>query len=199
MNDSNFIIKGTCLIKYIGNERDVIVPDGITRISGNCFSMTKIETVTLPETVEDIGHYAFAFCRHLSWINLVNGIRSIGDNAFYGCINLFYINCNSTDTTTLFLPKNLECLGKYAFAGLNVEAIKFNGTKIKTISKHCFSYCYNLHSVYLPNCLAEIESCAFEGNRSLKKLSIPNSVKHIGSRAFYKCLSLVLMIIRICA
>lgn len=186
MSDSNFIIKGTCLIKYIGNERNIIVPDGITRISGNCFSMTKIDTITLPNSVEEIGRYAFAYCKHLSLINLVDNIKSIGDGAFRGCKCLMCFD----DKSTLHLPENLEYLGSYSFANTSIKHVVFHGNHLKSISKHCFAECTNLSDIKLPDNILKIETCAFNNDTLLQWIKIPDSTKSIGPKAFGGCISL---------
>lgn len=61
----------------------------------------------LPETVTEIGKYAFANCKHLESINIPENIAKIGYHAFFGCTSLASLtiknrNCkidNESDTT----------------------------------------------------------------------------------------------------
>ena len=70
------------------------------------FAETKISTITLPETVESIGNYAFSNCASLSSIEIPGSVRTIGDHAFYETSALKEITFN----------EGLESIGKYAFA-----------------------------------------------------------------------------------
>ena len=51
---------GEMVVKYIGTEEDVVVPEGIKAIGDNAFSdCGTIVTVSLPESLVWVGHHAF--------------------------------------------------------------------------------------------------------------------------------------------
>ena len=51
------------IISFIGNgKREVTVPEGVIRISDEAFFGSNIETITLPNSLQTIGKYAFAEC-----------------------------------------------------------------------------------------------------------------------------------------
>jgi len=101
---------------FIGNERlnSVTILDGVTGVTsiGNdafalCSSLSKL---TMGNTVETIGSYAFKAC-NIYFVNIPDGVISIGDNAF-----------NSFDTdgiTQLVIPASVKEIGVQAFAGNN--------------------------------------------------------------------------------
>ena len=72
-----------------------------------------LENVILPETVTQIGDYAFADCYQVKHIPLPKSLKSIGTSAFDGCVNIEEIQ----------LPEGVEFLGEYAFKGLTIEEI----------------------------------------------------------------------------
>ena len=52
----NFRISGTILLKYLGSESRVVVPEGITRIAEEAFAGNEaIDRVVLPDSVQRIG------------------------------------------------------------------------------------------------------------------------------------------------
>ena len=66
-NSNDFVINNGILEKYIGRNRDVIIPDSVTRIRwwafGGCTSLTSI---TLPDSVTSIGTLPFCACSKLT-------------------------------------------------------------------------------------------------------------------------------------
>jgi hypothetical protein len=62
--------------------------------------------VTIPDSVTNIGNYAFDLCTALSSVTLGNGLTTIGEGAFAGC----------PDLTGIAIPSNVLFLGDGAFA-----------------------------------------------------------------------------------
>lgn len=82
----DFKIKNNVLVKYVGKESKVVIPDGIEIIGKRAFKhCEKITNITLPTTVVAIETSAFKHCKLLSKINLNEYITTIGDRAFKFC------------------------------------------------------------------------------------------------------------------
>ena len=88
--DSDFVTFGNTLISYTGSEKEVVIPEGITRICGNTFNSEEIEEIILPSTIEIIGDGLFLNCMNLKSIlftsskpAILNGIIADGDVVFY--------------------------------------------------------------------------------------------------------------------
>ena len=61
-NAKDFVIENDILKKYIGQEQNITIPNGITKIGENAFDMFQrrfITKITIPEGVTEIGEYAF--------------------------------------------------------------------------------------------------------------------------------------------
>lgn len=85
-HSDDFIISGTKLLKYIGNETKVDIPEGITELASCLFwDNQKIEEVHLPESLISLGGDTFYNCYNLKSINIPKNVRFVGNNPFAGC------------------------------------------------------------------------------------------------------------------
>ena len=147
----------------------------------------------------EIGTYAFSYCRRLTSLTLPAGITSIGDDAFEGCSGLTSLNLPASITsigtgafygcgglTSLTLPASITKIGDYAFSdcrrltSLTLPA----GTKI---GFRAFYGCSGLTSLTLPASITLISDVAFEGCSGLTSLNLPTSITKIGDSAFKDC------------
>ena len=89
INTNDFNISGALLNKYLGVEKDVVVPKGIIAVERKAFAeCRKIKSVTIPASVKHIRHSAFENCKALTDIKLHDGELTIEDHAFKGCNKL---------------------------------------------------------------------------------------------------------------
>jgi hypothetical protein len=106
MNIKDFIINGTTLVKYIGHDYSVKVPNGITIIGEGCFDNNNyIVLVTLPDGLKSIKNRAFYECFHLKQINIPDTLNYIGRWAFSACHNL----------KSLIIPNSIHDIDYCAF------------------------------------------------------------------------------------
>ncbi len=84
----------------------VIIESGITRIGNYAFYAMNIKSVSIPDTVTEIGDCAFFWCwNNLNNVVIPDSVKSIGVGAFNQCGNLDNIS----------LPDGIEHIGRYAF------------------------------------------------------------------------------------
>jgi hypothetical protein len=76
------VIDGRTIVKYDGNDKDIVIPEGIEYIGTSVFSKTDIERVTFPQSLKGIGNFAFSECKHLSEIVIPSGVLFVGARAF---------------------------------------------------------------------------------------------------------------------
>lgn len=155
---SEFVIEGTCLEKYIGIQRDVVIPEGITEIGSFAFSdCDYLESVILPDSLRKIGKYAFSDCGLLRSVVLPYQIDSLGENAFNNCGRIYEISipgtvkhipewlCSGCDgLVKVFIEEGVQTIADYAFNG---EAAKdvFLPASVDHIEKYAFSYGAKFH------------------------------------------------------
>ena len=80
---------GGFLTHYYGNDREVVIPEGVSFISYYAFAGNeKITSVIIPEGVKIIQDCAFFNCKNLSKITLPKSLMKISKSAFEGCDKL---------------------------------------------------------------------------------------------------------------
>lgn len=161
-------LDGECL-------QELVIPDGMTRISPKAFEYyTKLTSVTLPGSVQSIGSKAFSWCRGLTRVNIPESVRYIGAEAFACCEQLINVT----------LPEGLTEIEKNVFR----QCTHLVGVKIPqsvmSIGAAAFYHCERLPEVSIPERLKSIGDSAFEGCKKLRSMELPKSVLTVGSRAF---------------
>ncbi|MBQ7761570.1 MAG: leucine-rich repeat domain-containing protein [Clostridia bacterium] len=176
--EGNFEIVDGILMKYNGNDKDVIVPEGVIGIGLGAFSRNySIENVYLPDSVKFIDNIGFFVCQKLKNINLPKGLERIGECAFYGCIDL----------EELVLPDSLIEIDVRSFYEMkSLKQIKIP-EGIKEIPYEAFAYCERLEKISLPSSLEKICDSAFQSCNKIEELKIPDGVCEIDVYAFGSC------------
>ena len=139
-----------------------------------------IEEVEIPDTVTEIGSYAFHNFLGLKKINIPNSVTRIGREAFYLCSSLVSIT----------IPNSVTSIGEYAFEDCSsLTSITISGS-VTSIEFGTFSGCSSLTSMAIPDSVTSIKRNGLGYCRGLINITIPNSVTSIGSSAFDSCSSL---------
>lgn len=76
------VIVNNVIIDTVDCKGDVVIPAGIVAVSGSGFANTRVTSVTIPDSVTEIGDYAFYGCDYLKSITIPESVTYIGDSAF---------------------------------------------------------------------------------------------------------------------
>ena len=173
----------------------VTLPDGLVEIGNYAFSGCKnLESVALPESLTTLGSEAFRSCKSLKTIKISSGVTTVPNYCFDGCSSLKSVTIPEGVTTigevafyhcdlnALTLPESLETIEYYAFGGnRSLKSVNIPA-KVKTIGAQAFYDC-GLTELVIPEGVQTIDGSAFYGN-SLQNLTLPSTIKSIGSSAF---------------
>ena len=152
--------------------------------AGRCYPAYKYEpdvAYNIPDSVRNIGDYAFHDCGGLEKINVPNGVTSIGYSAFWGCGGIVSIN----------IPDSVTSIGEEAFFSCGIESITIPGG-VAHIKAGTFYGCGDLKTINILEGVSSIDRFAFESCISLKKITIPKSVSSISQNVFLDCDNVVI-------
>ena len=182
--------------KSTNNPKDIVIENGIERISAGAFSGSNIASITIPDSVTKIGASAFYDCTELRQVNLGNGIKTIAADSFYGSgiisitipdnVNKIeeeaFANC--TKLTQIYFGSGLMTIAPYAFMGSSINSISIPDS-VTEIGQGAFLDCSELKEVHLGNGITEIKNRTFMNCAKLEAINIPNSVTALYSYGRY--------------
>ncbi len=179
------------LLGYHGTETEITLPNKINDSNYAIYKYafykcSRLESVTIGNSVTSIGAGAFRYCSSLTSITIPDSVTSIGMYAFDNCDSLQY---NVSDNAK-YLGNNSNpyvCLMEIIDTSITMFNIP---TTTKFIYQYAFYYCSSLKSVTIPNSVTSVGNYAFEYCDSLTSITIPDSVTIIGQYAFRYCYSL---------
>ena len=201
VDSSGYVINNGVLIKYLGKETSIKIPNSVISIGNSAFyGCSGLTSIEIPSSVTSIGNYAFSGCSGLTSIEIPSSVTSIGNYAFSGCTGNLTINCNipsassywysafsNSKFSSLKIGDGVDTIGDYAFYGCSSLTSVAIENSVKSIGNSAFYGCSGLTSIEIPSSVTSIGNYAFSGCTGLTSVEIPNSVKSIGEDAFYNC------------
>ena len=194
-NTFDFNLTTGTITKYNGTDTVVVIPSKIngvtvTTIGTDAFLGLNITSVTIPDSVTEIGANAFAGCTNLTsvtyggdWSNLT--IQS-GNPAVQDAANAPLFDFEFTPDNTAVIVTNYKYNG--AAADVTIPS-RYKGKPV-TMIDHAAFFNSAVTSVTIPDSVTSISDEAFINCPKLTNISIPNSVTYIGFSAFSSCTSL---------
>lgn len=202
------------ILKYNGNETDITIPsklDGcrVTSIFPSAFSYCEnLTSVTIPDSITDIGSEAFKFCTNLKSVTIGSNVTSIAYRTFYNCRSLknviipnsvksigylaFY---NCTDLSSVTIGNGVTSIDDEAFRFcMSLKSITI-GDSVTSIGEYAFDTCTSLTNVTISKSVTDINDFLFQYCDSLESVTLGNSVTSIGDYAFLGCTNLTSVII----
>ncbi len=203
-NIDEFQIENGILIKYTGNDENVIIPDGITKIGDSAFQDCDcLENVTIPNSVTSIGDYAFSNCCDLMGVTIPDSVTEIGNCAFEECIGLESVtipgsvikigDCAFLDCSGLVSVNILEGvinLGDAAFYNCSKLVNVSIPSSVRNIDFETFNRTEWLGNEMKKSPLVIVNHILIYGSSDNGEVVIPKDVTSIAEYAFSSCSNL---------
>lgn len=193
LNDIEYSI-GSDYLKVIGYDKDRMKGSpkivGNVKYGGKLYKVTIIgegafedctilTSITLPNTIIDIDHFAFMNCKNLTSVTMSNSVEWMGNSAFFYCSSLKTIKLSSSLTnigkysfegctalTSITIPNSVTIINHYAFHGSGLTSIDIPNS-VTEIGKNAFTNCSGLTSIhckaknvpYASSALVDHENC----------------------------------------
>ena len=200
----------TLAVFPLGRRGLFAVPEGVELIAENAFSECLLDGAIFPETLREIGYYAFGYCRNLAEVQIPASVESIGEFAF----------CD-TGLEALSISSSVKAIGSGAFCDCvhlseivvdernesygardgilcskdGTELLCYPGGRqgaytipahVRTLDSYAFSG-VGLTSVIIPNTVETIFSSAFRHCENLVSVELPNNLTLVPDEMFTYC------------
>lgn len=173
MGEKSYLVSGVGLVA----EYDVVIPatfNGcpVVGIMDNAFkNNTFIRSVTIPNSITDIGSFAFAGCSNLRSVDVGNGTHHIGVDAFSDCNGLEELNIHDIASWCDVILDNKKSNPLYYAQNLYFNGVLTNEIvipeNVSTISRYTFINGKSITSISIHDDVKDIEEYAFEGTSYL--------------------------------
>lgn len=185
-------------VKYIGNSAfkncnsliSINLPEGVKEIGDNAFENCcsipqPFEVlVSIPKTVQYIGKYAFAGCKNISYVHMMDGcgVKQIDEGTFLGCDRMEKFD----------MSDGVQIIGEQAFKDCkslsNIDCLKTVGLpeNMKEIKSRAFENCESLGLV-LTNGEIKKEADSFNNANRMKeanKNGLDPNVEIVGDQVY---------------
>lgn len=175
------------------------IPDDIVRIGEFAFARSDLQSIRIPNGVEEIGYAAFYHCDSLTDVVIPQSVQNIevaaftktpwlteweqngnGDFLIVGDSILMDYRGNDSEVV---IPDNVKQIGAEAFKNCESITQVQIPDSVEIIGEAAFMGCSNLVNIEGGNCVKEIRDRAYAGC-PITTVKIPASVEKIGLRAF---------------
>lgn len=136
-----------------------------------------LTSVVMPNSIMNIGNYAFFRCKNLTSVTFSNAVTSIGIYAFAECVKL----------KSLVMPDSINEIGRYAFHKCSSLVSVSLPNELTEISDGCFAVCTELTSISIPEKVTKIGDHAFYYCMVLEVVKMGRKVSLIEASAFDGC------------
>lgn len=191
------------MFAYCTSLRTVNLPDTFTQISRNMFAhCTSLESFTLPRDCNYIAYQGFFGCSNLRNFTFNNKLETISDRVFVGAAitvnnlpdsvksigeNAFNHFADGHSCTLNFtkLPDSLERISGSTFYGWNPFYLEsFPAGLVYILGNNPFYNTLFPETICIPEGTSAIYENAFDSNRNIKKVVLPQGITSINAEAF---------------
>ena len=186
----------------------------VTTIGNAAFRDSSVTSVTIPDSVTEIGANAFAGCTNLTSVNYIGGdwskltiqsgnpaVEDAAKDAANEQLFDFEFILNNTAVIVIsykgtaadvtipsrYKGKPVTVIDPVAFYNNSAVTSVTIPDSVTAIPDYAFGFCSQLTNISIPNSVTFIGFSAFNSCTSLKSITLPSSLNTIQSYAFYNC------------
>jgi len=184
--------------------KTVTLPETVVKIADMAFYQCQaLSSVNFPASLKEIGQMAFQDCTALSDIVLNEGLESIGHDAFRACTGPERLTIPSTVSKVDYAAfyrcsniKEVEILPSVDNPSITVNDRAFGGGSVnklilgRTIQHDAYNTPFKECSpeeIIFGEAWKDITNIGLGGKESLKSVSFPATLEHIGTNTFTGC------------
>ena len=198
----NFVSEGANPISmtnglYLNGEliKDLVIPDSVESIGSYAFAYgTSLESVFIPDSVTSIGDGSFCHCTGLQSVTISNSVITIGESAFNECTALTSVIMGS-GVSTIGANAFEDCINLTSVHILDIEAW-CNITFVSELSNPLW-YAHHLYlngelvtDLVIPDSVTCLGKYVFLGCTDFTSVTIGKNVSSIGQFALSNCSNL---------
>jgi|GEM_PF-7133997 hypothetical protein len=202
----DFYCRGTILLAYLGNEENVVIPEGITCLGredvlmDSAFGGTPVVSVTFPSTLKNAGHHTFYECAKLKTVKMNSGLEKIGSYCFYSSAleavtipeSVTLVDARAFDSdkklkTVNIMGKNTR-FNQEVFSDTPFLKSLYNKDKVAIKDNYLLDAVkYKKAKFVVPSNVTSIAGGAFFLNESVEEIVMHDNVTLLGSEVFRSC------------
>ena len=159
-------------------------------INSRAFDGSAITSVVFPESITQIGQYAFNNCAQLEELVLPDSLTTIQDYAFYACSNLRNVTIGAglnyvgwSGFGSCFALENVYVSDLIAYCGIEFKG----GYSPMWYAENLYLNGNLIHDLVIPEGVTSIGCGAFRNAKCLRSVTFPVSLQRIDGWAFNNC------------
>ena len=205
--DGNNVAIGYGADASSSSSTNITVPSTVTNPdSGTTYTVKAVNTagfrycnftnIKLPQTVEEIGEEAFAYCQNRTTFDFPHAIDKIAPSTFLDCIALQSIYYTDASDNRIFGNNVITEIGDHAFDSCRALRSFYSPKTTVYYGESCFQRCEQLVNFFFPSKIVEnnviqnyitVRPYAFADCTNLVFIYFETNMKEIDNYAFVDC------------
>lgn len=173
----------------------ITLPSTLTEIGDGAFiGCSALQEIVVPDSVVKFGDFVFTYCESLTKATLGNGIKKVGNYTFYGCSLLNSVQYSADEIGELAFSQtsSLKDIDLTNITKIGMGAFESSGLTGVIVAEKLTElgdYAFQNADIrmFSASSLAKIGISAFQNNSELSSFTFSDKLESIGTEAFLGC------------